>query len=195
MGHDVISVEPFHDSLMRIHKASSLENTQSRITLVQNAVSNRRREQRQLTYELENIGAQSLLDLSDGTFKFKFEIPERERDKYTVETILMDDLLAHVPKNREHRPYSKCLIKIDIEGMEMYAFQNARQLFTQLQVQLVFMEWKMMRQQVAAYPLIIQMINFLYSFELRPFAGETQLEKDSWREWPHDILWKRNNLI
>ena len=79
--------------------------------------------------------------------------------------------------------------------MEMFAFQNARKLFTQLQVQVVFMEWKFMRQQVESYPIIIQMINFLYEHKLRPFVNETQLEKDEWREWPHDIVWKRTSLF
>ena len=111
MGHHVISVEPFHDSLLRIHKASHLEHTQNKIVLINNAISNRRREVRQLNYELENIGGQSLLDLSGGN-KFKFAIPDTEKHKYSVETILIDDIVEHIPKNRDERPYEKCMIKI-----------------------------------------------------------------------------------
>ena len=113
MGHHVISVEPFHDSLMRIHKASHLEHTQNKIILINNAIANRRREIRQLNFELENIGGQSLLDLSDGS-KFKFAIPDKEKAKYSVETIIIDDIVDFIPKNKEERPYEKCIIKIGI---------------------------------------------------------------------------------
>ena len=194
MGHHVISVEPFYDSLLRIHKASVLEHTHNKIILIHNAVSNRRRETKVLNYEPSNIGAQTVLENKD-PFKFKFEIPPNERYKYTVETILLDDIIEHIPKNRDNRKYEKAVIKIDIEGNEALAFQNARKLFHFVHVQLIFMEWKLLPQQIESYNIIIQMIEFLYSFNLQPYGNDTLLEKDSWKFWPHDIVWKINTLL
>ncbi len=38
---------------------------------------------------------------------------KNEDDKYLVETILFDDIVAHFPKNRQ---YKQAILKIDIEG-------------------------------------------------------------------------------
>jgi hypothetical protein len=56
-----------------------------------------------------------------------------------VETILLDDILDYIPKNREFRKYEKAIIKVDIEGFEPFAFLNARKLFDSIQVQVIFM--------------------------------------------------------
>ena len=44
MNRSVISVEPLHENLNRMHKASHLESVQSRIIALVNAVSNVREE-------------------------------------------------------------------------------------------------------------------------------------------------------
>jgi hypothetical protein len=38
---------------------------------------------------------------------------KNEDDKYLVETILFDDIVAHFPKNKQ---YKQAILKIDIEG-------------------------------------------------------------------------------
>lgn len=61
LGHRVISVEPFEPNNLRLHKAASIERLQNRITLIQNAASNKRNEIKLLQKNRDNIGGQSLI--------------------------------------------------------------------------------------------------------------------------------------
>ncbi len=53
-----MTVEPFHDNIIRIHKASTIEKTQKKITLIKNALSNKRNEIKRLSSNDVNIGGQ-----------------------------------------------------------------------------------------------------------------------------------------
>jgi hypothetical protein len=53
-----VTVEPFHDNIIRIHKASTIEKTQKKITLIKNALSNKRNEIKRLSSNDVNIGGQ-----------------------------------------------------------------------------------------------------------------------------------------
>jgi FkbM family methyltransferase len=132
-GRDVVCVEPFHDNIIRVHKAANLSNITKKITLIKNAISNTRNEIKQLSNIHNNIGGQSLLNFKDKTFN------STENNKYLVETILFDDIVPYLPKNKEGRPYKQALMKIDIEGFEPYAFQNAQLLFETIDIPIVFM--------------------------------------------------------
>ena len=61
LGHKVVSVEPFHDNILRIHKSAYLENFFNNITLIQNAISNKRNEKKSLSKMFQN-------------FKFSFDV-------------------------------------------------------------------------------------------------------------------------
>ncbi len=41
MGHKVLAVEPFYDNILRLHKAATIERIVNKITLVQNAITNK----------------------------------------------------------------------------------------------------------------------------------------------------------
>ena len=56
-----MTIEPFHESILRIHKASTEEKVQNKITLIQNAVSNKRNEIKALTPNEKNIGGQGYM--------------------------------------------------------------------------------------------------------------------------------------
>ena len=62
MGYQVVSVEPFYENVLRIHKASYLDKTYRNIVLINNAVSNKRNEIKMLKPLSSNIGGQTLLD-------------------------------------------------------------------------------------------------------------------------------------
>jgi hypothetical protein len=53
-----VTVEPFHDNIIRIHKSSTIEKTQNKITLIKNALSDKRNEIKRLTANDKNIGGQ-----------------------------------------------------------------------------------------------------------------------------------------
>ena len=186
MGRDVLTVEPFHDNVIRIHKAATLENTQNKITLLKNALSNKRNEIKMLQPDTTNNGGQSLIPNKDKVYT------RDENNKYLVETILFDDIIPYLPKNAENKEYKKAILKIDIEGFEPYAFQHADKLFDLLDIPIIYMEWGYLAGITKAHNLTINMINFLYSHGLRPYANNQQLEKDRWLSWPWDIMWKKD---
>ena len=186
MGRDVLTVEPFYDNVIRIHKAATQENIQNKITLLKNALSNKRNEIKMLQPDSTNNGGQSLLQNKDKTFT------KDENNKYLVETILFNDIIPYLPKNAENKDYKKAILKIDIEGFEPYAFQHADKLFSLLDIPIIFMEWGNLPRQTDAHNLIVDMINFLYSRDLRPYGNNLPLQKESWLSWPWDIVWKKD---
>lgn len=181
MGHTVLTVEPFYDNILRIHKAVSLENITNKIILIQNAISNKRNEIKQLEKNPINIGGQGLLSYKDTKFQ------KDESNKYLVETILFDDLLDFLPD----KEMQKTVIKIDIEGFEPYAFQYSKKVFKKLDVQIIYMEWGKFGSN--SNHLIREMLNFLYAQNFKPYSVEKgfELSRKDHQYWPWDIVWKK----
>ena len=113
MGRKVLSVEPFYENVLRIHKAAVMEGLENNILLIQNAVSNKRNEIKRLSAVANNIGGQTLLKDKNVTFARNID------DKHLVETILLDDLIRYLPKINEIT-----IVKIDIEGIYCKYFMN-----------------------------------------------------------------------
>ncbi len=76
-----------------------------------------------------------------------------ENTKYLLETILFDDIVPFLSKNKNYKPYEKALMKIDI-GFEPYAFQSAQFLFEKIDIPIVFMEWENLPGQTEAVILL-----------------------------------------
>jgi FkbM family methyltransferase len=137
MGHKVVSIEPFYENIIRIHKAAHLEKTYENIVLITNAVSNRRNESKLLNKYADNIGGQSLVKYKNETFV------KNEKNKYLVETILLDDIVPYLPyKNlNTQEKFKQAILKIDIGGFEPYAFESGNVLFETLDFRVVYMHW------------------------------------------------------
>ncbi len=189
-------MEPFYENYIRIHKAAKLENIDKRITLITNAISNQRNEIKKLEKNDNNIGGQSLLYYENKKFtKESLDIDKGNINKFLVETILMDDLLNYLPKRRDNKSYEQAILKIDIEGFEPYAFQYSKNLFKQLDIRFIFMEWGKMAKEKHLHFYIRQMMSFFYSINLYPYSSyldKYTLEKKDWKNWPWDIVWKKH---
>ncbi len=127
-GRKCISVEPFYDSYIRFHKSILLENLKDKIILLTNGISNKRGEYKKLSRVSFNVGGQSLLGNSNDYSSKKDQLAIKN-NKHIVETILLDDLVEILPSD-----FKNCIMKIDIEGYEVKAFQNASKLFERLNV-------------------------------------------------------------
>lgn len=134
MGRKVLTVEPFYDNIIRIHKASTEAKLQNKIKLIQNALSNKRNEIKRLNPVYNNIGGQSLLENKLKTFN------RDPSDRYLVETIYFDDIVDSLPKNEQGQDFTNAIMKIDIEGFEPFAFVHAQKLFSKLNINIIFME-------------------------------------------------------
>lgn len=182
----VISVEPFYDNIIRLHKATQIENLGSKITLVTNAVSNKANEWKLLQKSDTNIGGQSLLPNKDLNIdQNNLTMP----NKYLVKTILMDDLVSLI----EPRFYrAKAVMKVDIEGFEVFAFQNASKLFDLLDIPVVFMEWLIVGTFRPNDTSVTGLIEFFTTRHYSPFVNSLKLNTTLWKTWPADIVWMRN---
>lgn len=195
MGRDVLAVEPFQDNILRIHKAISLENLQDRIVLLKNAISNKRNQIKLLEKVDQNIGGQSLIHNKVDQY---YERSEMNKNKYLVETILFDDIIDFIPMRIKHNKtrYEKAILKIDIEGFEPYAFQYSKRLFNLYDVRLIFMEWGNLIQHENLKDFVREMLNFLYSHNMKAFGNDDygskkSLDRNEYMKWPWDIYWEK----
>ncbi len=134
MGRKVVTVEPFYDNIIRIHKAATKAKVQDKITLVTNALSDKRNEIKRLNPVRNNIGGQSLLNEKNKKFS------KNPSDKYLVETIHLDDLVEVIPRRPDGSDYTDAILKMDIEGFEPFAFVHSKRLFEKLNINIIFME-------------------------------------------------------
>jgi len=182
MGHKVVSVEPFYDNFIRIHKASYLANTYNNIILITNAISNKRNEIKLLEKSSDNIGGQSLIQNKEKNFE------KDDNNKYLVETILFDDIVPYLPAARGQ----DALLKIDIEGFEIFAFENANRLFDHLNIRVVFMEWFNLARNIGELKRVLELIEFFYRRDYKPYGEDRLLNRNEWKNWTYDIVWKKN---
>ena len=135
LGRKCISIEPFYDSYIRLHKSILIENLQDKFILLTNGLSDKRGELKKLQNVPRNVGGQTLLN-DPNDYSTRKNETSIINDKYMIETILMDDIVEILPHD-----FKDCIMKIDIEGYEERAFRKASKLFLRLNVLAVFMEW------------------------------------------------------
>ena len=189
-----MTVEPFYDNILRIHKASILENFQNQITLVRNAVSEKAREINKLYENKINIGGQGIIINSNHS---ELDENDLKRDKYLVETIIFNDLVAYLPKTDKGTSFQKAIMKIDIEGYEPFAFEHADELFDAIDVQVIFMEWGNLPPSIDRHKSVVRMIDFLFGRNLLPMDDikKEVLKREDWLSWPFDIVWVTKGIM
>ena len=112
--------------------------------------------------------------------------PRLTDPKYTIRTIEMNDLADQLPLiYMFKRPLG--IMKIDIEGYETRAFQEADVLFDRVDFCFIFMEWALVQRNSSASQ-INAMFHFMHTRDFEAYAGE-KLENDNWKKWPWDIVW------
>ncbi|CAF0885942.1 unnamed protein product [Brachionus calyciflorus] len=185
LGSRVLSVEPFHENTLRIHKAVRNESLEDKVILIQNAISDQSGEVLKYPRLLGNLA---------GNIWFRHKSPkytkkDMENDKFLTETITLEDLIDVIPSKFDGTKYQKALIRFDIEGYEPYAFKRAQSLFNEMDVQVIFMEWMHFPRYVKYQHLVENMIRFLIQRNMQPYSNETRLDVSDWKNWPFDIYW------
>ena len=192
-GRKVVAVEPKLETVKRLHKSVNLNNLTDKITLVKNAVSDKR-ESLTLYADGFNQGGSSVRYKPPGTV-------HHER----VKTIIFDDLLEVLGDQKE------VVIKMDIEGSEARALNQSQRFFSSLKVQAIFMEWLQLKTFVPSprarakspqeAPFVYGMVAYLRSLGFQPRAMDREFKFLSPRHkplldktmnrWPTDIVWVR----
>lgn len=107
---DVVAIEPFFDNIIRFHKSVVSENLQGRIRLITNAISDQRNQIQSLQKIENNIGGQFLVRSIENQESYSRQ--DREKNKYLVETIWLDDIMDYFPKMADNKSYSKVRLRI-----------------------------------------------------------------------------------
>lgn len=195
MDRAVVTVEPFHDNILRIHKAAKLANVENRITLFKNALGDERNKIMRLSPNKNNVGGQSLLPQKDIAFR------ANASDKYLVETVWFDDLVDYLPKRENGQDFDQAILKIDIEGFEPLAFTHASKLFEKIQINVVYMEFLKVFNDKVEPKLVQNMLKFLTKHKLTAYDYQgTRLKVAEWHTWhtfigaTGDIVWKRDGF-
>ena len=87
-------------------------------------------------------------------------------------------------------------MKIDIEVYELKAFQKADELFATVEINVVFMEWKikLMRTRYSDSE-IEDFLEFFYSRDYKCYSYNLyELKKKFVGTWPNDIIWIKNDF-
>ena len=185
LNRKVISIEPFYDNIIRLHKSSQIEDISNNIILITNGVSDKRGEIKRLNKDDTNIGGQGIVDYND------LEIKSRElalKDKYNLVTILLNDLVTIIPVD-----FNEAIIKIDIENHELQAFKKIDKLLNRVKVYAIFMEWSDKSQ--TNINDVLEFLSFMNSNSYKPKnLLIDDLNTEGWRQWPRDIVWIRNDF-
>ena len=104
----------------------------------------------------------------------------------------MDDLMEVIN-------FKKAVIKIDIEGHEHHAFREAKELFKQVFISHIIMEWIKMKEHYHTMVevtkdklLVYELLRVLEEEGFKAFSMVTGQEQDPsyWYAWPDDVIWK-----
>ena len=133
MGRQVISAEPLDDNIQHFHKSIKVNKFEDRISLVTNAVSNKRERVYFKLYS-DNKGGTSM-------WEGKKECTKNKNCPYAC-SILMDDLLPLFT----HKNITRAIMKMDIEGAEHLAFASASGVLSTIHIPIIIMEIAIQRK-------------------------------------------------
>ncbi len=202
MGHKVVSVEPGTRHLTRLNRSVELGNLHDRITVLRNAVGDKRGNAKMVYGKPDNQGTSSVALLNDTELLAKKPIaPKLHVDKNSsdtteeyVQTIWLNDILPFCG-------FSKAVIKMDIEGHEHEAFAHCEQLFKKIKITYIIMEWYIAVERIKPLPngrdraLFNHMLDFFVANGYQPYGlnKEGSLHKlgmTTWfTKWPNIVVW------
>ncbi|CAF1265936.1 unnamed protein product [Adineta ricciae] len=174
LGRFTLTIECFKPNVERIVRAVQIENVHNRVVIVHHALYSKSGEYIQLSQ-----GSPSGLQLQNA-------ISKNSLNEYIVQTVRLDDLLPILIQ----RNVRAAIIKIDIEGSEVYLLESGRKVFQQIDIQLVMMEWGdgLRKTYADRYEKIVN-----YFEELHYITTDVDcniLDVTNWRTtWPGNVYW------
>ena len=180
-GRQVIAVEPRLKHIQMLHHSLVLNEYQSQVTIVHNALSDHYERVRLGVYS-DNQGGTHVLEKSEIIDNTNIRIEDN-----AVDTIILSDLVPVLT-------FNKAIIKMDIEGFEDKAMKFADALLDKLFVPHILMEWLAMCKKPES---VIQPLLDWFGkrgYECFPVGGRSRLNLTEWRTWPTDIHVKHKSV-
>ena len=171
LGKTVTAIDPLIDNLKLLQHSLSLGNLQENVTLIWNAVSNKRSIIK-LVKESLNVGGAHIEDSA-------LEDYELNHGGLAAMSILLDDLVPLYTRKR-------VAIKMDIEGSEYNALLGASDFFDMVDVPLVQMEFAQHKTRESG----LKIWDFFQAKGYAPFAdigGKLHLDPITISNWPGDM--------
>lgn len=170
LGCHVIAIDAYKPNLDLLLQSVMINGFQDRVHILWNAVSNKREGYKVFGIK-ENIGGQFLIKANSS--------------ESTVSGIYLDDVLDYVTPNK------KIIIKIDIQGFEVKAFEKSEKLFETGNVIAVLVEWILIKDQ----PEVFLLIAFFMSRSYKPYSdfhSRKSLKVSKYRKWPGEVVWRKS---
>ena len=182
LGRQVVAVEARLKHVQMIHNAVVLNGFQKQVTIVHNAVSDRREAVKLGFYPDNQGGTYVKANGEDGG------VTKQSGDNsLDAQSILLDDITPVVN-------FSKAILKIDIETYECKALSHADALFDKVYIPYIFMEWMGIRKK----PEVAQLILWLQKRQYEPFViGNGHIDilelNSAHTTWPNDVYLKKKS--
>ena len=186
LGHPVVAIEPYDKNLRHLSRGIQLSRVEDKVTVLQNAISDKRLNYLDLRLDPTNQGGIHV-DESNHNYKcYEEDCPPQ------VKAIYMDDVLEVVN-------FKSAIIKIDIEGHEHRAFRESSELFDRLYIPCIIMEWIKLREYFGTEltesrdkDMVYDLVEMLLDRGYKAFSMVTgqKLAPSYWYSWPDDIIWK-----
>jgi len=186
MGRSVVAVEPFLTHIHMLHTALSLNNLENHVTLLHNAVSDKRAAA-VLHFKKNNMGAIRVVESPwpvSGTWEQKRRCqPNQSINR--VETIYLDDILELIG-------FPAAILKLDIEGYESRAMMQARRLLDEVDIRYIFMEWEVLNSEYTG-DHTEEVHSLLTLLQHRHYTAYTidgaVCDPTTWKSWPGEVIW------
>ena len=187
MGHKVVAVEPFLNNIHHFQQASQIGNVEQYITLLKNAVLDKRGVF-ELGMDYRNQGG-VIIDVNSENRQCL------SKDCFQTTTIFLDDLLEVIK-------FKQAIMKIDIEGFEHLALRYSSRLFKEINIPYIIMEWLKLGEfygseitETRDKTLTNMMVKWLteQGYVATSLVNGEKLRPSYWYAWPNDILWKRKH--
>ena len=187
LGRKVIAVEPFYSNMVRLHAAvrlNAFNEHQDMVKLLYNAVSNQRAVVNITLDTADQNTGHAHIDSMQNAGLENYATVKKANEAQTliveqVDAVYMDDLLEVID-------FKHALLKIDVEGFEVKAFQRADKLFDTVDITHVFMEW----MWVKSLPGVHGLMQFFLKRRYRPYSPRDGMYLyGDIQDWPVDVVW------
>lgn len=178
LGHNAVCVEPFPKVYQYFHKSVIINNFQHRITLLANAISDKN-EFVKMSY-------------SDSDMTSAIATTANESD-ITIENIASENVISAITWKdlANFVPFKRIVLKYDISLMNHNnnLITEAKDLFSTLDVQYVFMHWG--DSILDAANIIAFFRSLSYIPKKRVFGSPIRI--DMFNKWRGDIIWEKGD--
>ena len=192
MGRQVVAVEALPHNILRLKTSIQLGGISKQVKVIQSAVSNTRDSLYGyllgvMRKQSNNVGGTQMVSKSGCT------APDCDINK-PIEAIFMDDLTEVIP-------FKKGLMKIDIEGYEINAFEHSSKLLDTVDFPMILMEWRFYRNDILLVPNMKDKLKtFVRLFTERDYQPcdvltARALKMEDWNKWPMTIMWRKSNTF